>query len=167
MDTTTVEPAINTSWVNRKTGAVYRVVDRAVDATNARDGTAVIVYRPDAPGADSSLRFVRERGEFLAKFKPASRANPDQAPTIDLLALRAAASDACTLAIANRLTIGGAVNWTDLRCTEASRNESDQGTVSYSVLISEASPDATALQQAVVTELARRGFSGIDVITEW
>lgn len=291
METVPTEPVINSRWVNLKTGRHYRVVALALDATNARDGTPVVVYRPAGPGADAEQRFVRERGEFLIKFTPspddeqppahtaevdligelgrvraerdalAQRLNTpelidfaagtiseaahqrerwgsahdagktpadwfwlvgylagkalhghtagdrpkalhhtistaaalanwhgailgthdmrpglaaDALPPgagddagIDLRALRAAASEACVLAVANRLAIGGPVNWADLRCTEAMRSMSDQGAVSHTVLISEAAPEATALQQAVAAELARRGFHGIDVVTEW
>lgn len=288
MDTLLTDPAPNTLWVNRKTGGHYRVVAIALEATNAREGASVVVYRPE--GAHDPQRFVRDRDEFLAKFAPqpegdqptsafdgdlraeldrvraerdalagrlntpelvdfaagtvseaahqrarwgsahdagktpadwfwlvgylAGKAlhaqtagNTDKAlhhtistaaalanwhgailgthgmrpglaaealppglsepVSVDLTALRVAANEACVLAVSNRTAIGGAVNWTHLRCTEALRSVSDQGEVSYAVLISEASPEAATLQQSVAAELARRGFPDIDVITEW
>lgn len=288
MDAFPTDPAPNTRWVNRKTGGHYRVVALALDATNARNGSCVVVYRTE--GERDHQRFVRDRDEFLAKFAAqpadvpaassadrdllaeldqvraerdalarrlntpelidfaagtvseaahqrerwgsahdagktpadwfwligflagkalhaqvagdtekalhhtistaAALANwhgailgthgmrPGLAPealppglsepvSVDLAALRAAANEACAVAVANRTAIGGAVNWTELHCTEALRSVSDQGVVSYSVLISEASPDAAPLQQAIAAELVRRGFSDIDVVTEW
>ena len=48
-----------------KTGNLYQVLTRAIDATNARDGNTVVVYfRPESPGHF----FVRDEGEFNEKF---------------------------------------------------------------------------------------------------
>jgi hypothetical protein len=54
-------------WLHKKTGNLYRIVDEAVDATNARSGTRVVVYTRDdgTPGT-----YVRDLQEFLEKFEP-------------------------------------------------------------------------------------------------
>ena len=48
---------------NTKTRAPYRIIAQAVDCTNARDGTPVIIYC----NYDGEL-FVREAREFHEKF---------------------------------------------------------------------------------------------------
>lgn len=59
----------NGLYRNRKNGRLYRILHRALDCTNARDGTPVVVYRPEeAPGPDPALVFVRDEAEFLTKF---------------------------------------------------------------------------------------------------
>ena len=52
---------------NKKTGNVYRRLASAIDATNARDGTLMIVYCPD--DNEHSI-FVRDATEFDNKFEP-------------------------------------------------------------------------------------------------
>jgi len=53
---------------NRKNGKLYRLLAKAVDCTNERDGLPVVVYAPlDDPGFVS----VREEREFQTKFEPA------------------------------------------------------------------------------------------------
>ena len=50
--------------IHMKTGNLYDVLCMdAIDCTNERDGTKVIVYTRDG------MVFVRERDEFLKKFK--------------------------------------------------------------------------------------------------
>ncbi len=51
---------------NKKKQTLYRVLHRAVDCTNARDGTPVIVY---TPVEGEPLVFVRDEAEFLEKFE--------------------------------------------------------------------------------------------------
>lgn len=46
-----------------KTGNIYDVVGEAIDATNARDGQVVVVY------TRNGRLFVRDKAEFLAKFR--------------------------------------------------------------------------------------------------
>lgn len=48
---------------HRKTGNLYYVVDKAVDATNATDGRKMVIYRNCA-----GETFVREAAEFNEKF---------------------------------------------------------------------------------------------------
>lgn len=52
---------------NKKKGSLYRVLHRARDCTNSRDGTPVVVY---ASVDDPSLVFVRDEDEFALKFEP-------------------------------------------------------------------------------------------------
>lgn len=54
-----------TPFVHRKTGNRYLSFGTAIDCTNGRDGTPVILYsRAEIFGA-----YVRERGEFYEKFR--------------------------------------------------------------------------------------------------
>jgi hypothetical protein len=53
-------------------------------------------------------------------------------------------------------SIGGAVNWADLRCVDVQVS-----------MIEEASPEAVNLCRFVAEELARRGYDEIAVRTEW
>lgn len=49
--------------VHNKTGNIYHVLyDSAIDCTNSRDGTEVVVYYRDGKV------FVREKQEFCRKF---------------------------------------------------------------------------------------------------
>jgi hypothetical protein len=50
-----------------KTGKRYHWIAAAVDCTNSRDGTAVVIYCPDD---DGHAIYVRDRAEFEAKFAP-------------------------------------------------------------------------------------------------
>ena len=50
---------------HNKTGNIYRHLAIAVDATNSRDGTFVVVYCPDD---DEHTIYVREVDEFESKF---------------------------------------------------------------------------------------------------
>lgn len=55
------------TYLNKKTGYVYRVLGVATDATNARDGNTVVIYERYA--ADYSMEFfVRDLDEFKVKF---------------------------------------------------------------------------------------------------
>lgn len=59
-----------TFFRNKKSGLVYAIVGRAVDATNSRVGTNVVIYREvSTPGHMTNL-FVREQTEFDEKFEP-------------------------------------------------------------------------------------------------
>ena len=55
------------AYINRKNGKRYIVMAEGIDCTNARDGTAVIVYHPEE---NPELVCVREKAEFLVKFDP-------------------------------------------------------------------------------------------------
>jgi len=50
---------------NNKTGNIYEMLYEALDCTNSRDGTPVVVY---SPLNNLNLHYVRERSEFLVKF---------------------------------------------------------------------------------------------------
>jgi hypothetical protein len=52
------------TWINIKTGEKYRIMVDAIDTTNIRDGTEVIVYR----NMETGKVFVREKEEFYIKF---------------------------------------------------------------------------------------------------
>lgn len=49
-----------------KTGNLYRVLHLALDCTNSRDGTSVIIY---CPADNRDAIYVREVKEFEAKFE--------------------------------------------------------------------------------------------------
>lgn len=57
------------AYINKKNGKRYIVTGEAIDCTNARDGTPVIIYHPED---NPKLVCVRERAEFLLKFDPES-----------------------------------------------------------------------------------------------
>lgn len=61
----------------------------------------------------------------------------------------------------------GPVNWGDLRCVEVSYVVRDEGRPYFNVLIEEASPDASELQQFVLDAIARRGYMNVEVETAW
>lgn len=54
-----------TRWKNNKTGEFYSLIAQAIDCTNSRDGTPVVIYSPEH---EPHRIFVREVGEFEAKF---------------------------------------------------------------------------------------------------
>ena len=56
---------INTKYRNIKNGNVYIVINQAIDCTNVRDGTEVMVYYPEN---NKDLLCVRDKKEFLVKF---------------------------------------------------------------------------------------------------
>ena len=64
------------TYINRKNGKRYVVLAEGIDCTNARDGTPVIVYHPE----DNPNRVcVREKTEFIIKFKPECNSASDPA----------------------------------------------------------------------------------------
>ena len=87
-----------------------------------------------------------------------------------LAALRNEAEKVCRYAVRKRKTIGGVVNWADLWPVTVEHVEAlyqDEITESYRVWIEEASPDAYELQRFVAEQLAKRGYDGVEVKTEW
>ena len=54
-------------YLNKKTGNVYRVIGVAADATNVRDGNAVVIYERFVIETSIEL-FVRDLDEFKVKF---------------------------------------------------------------------------------------------------
>jgi hypothetical protein len=63
-----------------------------------------------------------------------------------------------------------AVDWGHLRCAAVEKVKIFSGNavrIEWRVLIEEASPDAYELRALVVEQLARRGYSGVTVVTQW
>jgi hypothetical protein len=59
-------------YINKKTGKVYIMVNESIiNTTNDRDGEEMVLYvsLEDTGTQTSSLRFVRNKQEFLKKFK--------------------------------------------------------------------------------------------------
>ena len=82
----------------------------------------------------------------------------------EAIALQAAVDEILALAVEKRSEIGGAVNWSDLLCLDVEVSLLD-GIVT--VTVEGAAPEAVELCRFVSEELARRGYSGITVRTEW
>ena len=85
----------------------------------------------------------------------------------ELQTLIGLANDACQAAFNNDVCREDAVNWGDLGCIEAQFCANEEGATWYHVLIEEASPGSSGLIQFVMTYLAERGFSGVEVETAW
>jgi hypothetical protein len=65
--------------------------------------------------------------------------------------------------------IPDAINWGHLGCTAVEKVKTFSGNATsteWRVLIEEASPDAYEFRTLVAEELARRGYSGVAVVTE-
>ena len=56
---------INSKYRNIKNGNIYYELNQAIDCTNERDGTEVIIYYPENK---KEFLCVREKKEFLVKF---------------------------------------------------------------------------------------------------
>lgn len=54
-------------YINKKTGDIYTVISSAIDCTNSRDGTKVVIYCPY--NGPNNVLYVREEQEFNGKFK--------------------------------------------------------------------------------------------------
>ena len=52
---------------HKKTGTLYQLIAHAIDCTNNRDGTEVVVYAKHGTDIDNHV-FVRDRKEFEEKF---------------------------------------------------------------------------------------------------
>jgi hypothetical protein len=81
--------------------------------------------------------------------------------------LRILSERACRWAYHERRKIDGPINWADLGPTIVEHYEDDEGSEGDRVWIEEAAPDAYELQAFVRAYLARRGFPGVEVRTEW
>ena len=57
----------NNDWRNLKTGNIYMFICFAIDCTNERDGTEVVIYREKYKKGEV---FIREFKEFAEKFEP-------------------------------------------------------------------------------------------------
>jgi hypothetical protein len=82
----------------------------------------------------------------------------------EAIALQATVDEILALAVEKRSGIGGAMNWGDLLCLDVEVSLLD-GIVT--VTVEGAAPDAVELCRFVSEELARCGYSGIAVRTEW
>lgn len=60
-----------------------------------------------------------------------------------------------------------AANWADLRCIEARQWTNQDGDTGWTVIVSEASPDAAELQGYVGLALMEEFGEAIEVETEW
>jgi hypothetical protein len=72
------------------------------------------------------------------------------------------------LAALSSAKIHDAVNWCDLACAAVEKVKTFSGnatSIEWRVLIEEASPDAYEFRTLVAEELARRGYSGVAVVT--
>lgn len=85
----------------------------------------------------------------------------------DLQELKADADAVLSSARQARESIGGAVNWSSLRCWQAEEWHDQDGTHGFRVWIEEASPHADELQSYVRTSLRERGWKNVEVVTEW
>jgi hypothetical protein len=66
--------------------------------------------------------------------------------------------------------IHDAVDWGHLGCTAVEKVKifsGDTTSIEWRVLIEEASPDAYEFRTLVAEQLARRGYSGVAVVTQW
>ena len=82
----------------------------------------------------------------------------------EAIALQTAVDEILALAVEKRSEIGGAVNWADLLCLDVEVSLLDD---IVTVTVEGAAPEAIELCRFASEELARRGYSGIAVRTEW
>lgn len=99
-------------------------------------------------------------------------ASGDQAEMLVFLnRLQEHATEVCEEAVAelgeNESFTHQAVNWASLVCNDAECYLNSSGQRGFRVTISEASPDAGIFRQYVADALTTRGYSDIEVITEW
>ena len=64
--------AVNNDWKHLKTGKIYVVIGFAIDCTNERAGTQVVVYIEK--GVKGGEVFVRDFKEFADEFEPMDKA---------------------------------------------------------------------------------------------
>lgn len=60
-----------------------------------------------------------------------------------------------------------AINWADLRCVDVERVTSLNGSEFWRVVIEECSPTSSQLREHVQEYLRVRGFTNLEVVTEW
>lgn len=87
--------------------------------------------------------------------------------TVEYLERLRDATDLAIKEIADSGGCGGAVNWGDLRCTEARYVIDELGLEFYEVHIEEASAEADEFQRLVFSKLEKAGWREVIVITEW
>lgn len=93
---------------------------------------------------------------------------------VGLVALREEVDSLCDDAFAEHHASGGdtfrgdAINWGDLGCVSAEFWVDDATHTGYRVYIEEAAPDGCPLLVGwIETKLGERGFTDIEVVTEW
>lgn len=59
------------------------------------------------------------------------------------------------------------VNWASLRCIAAYQRFDEDGSSDFFVTIEEAAPDCRAFRDAIACALMEKGWTKIDVVTEW
>ena len=64
-------------------------------------------------------------------------------------------------------SIGGAVNWADLRCVSAELYIDDSGDCGYRVYVEEAYIDESELRDWVTKRLGESGYDGVGVVLGW
>lgn len=84
-----------------------------------------------------------------------------------LKVLVAATDKICSEAVGHAEEIGGPVNWSRLRCSQASKVEHDDGEVEYCVTVRGASPDSDKLIVWILEHLEFMGYKDVHVDTEW
>lgn len=60
-----------------------------------------------------------------------------------------------------------AINWADLHCHSAEFYLNSEDIAGYRVYIEEASPSCPKLHERIQEQLQKKGYSDIEVITEW
>lgn len=84
-----------------------------------------------------------------------------------LQSLRQCADSACDAAWHDESCKADAVNWGDFGCVGAEAYVAEDGTHGLRVLIEEADPGCVNVRNFVRDYLAKRGWHGVDVATEW
>jgi hypothetical protein len=86
------------------------------------------------------------------------------------LEIKALTEAACRLAYSKRTLAvfkNEPVNWADLGCTGVEWYQNDTDHRGFRVYIEEAAPDCAHLSAFIANYLQERGYSEVDVVTEW
>lgn len=81
--------------------------------------------------------------------------------------IKEAAESACEVAYINRNELCGAINFSDLHCTEAIYYLTETGLEGYYVTIEEANPTAQELKDFITCRLYDAGFKNVEIRLEW
>ena len=85
----------------------------------------------------------------------------------DLVKLKADTNEVLKEAKARKWNINEAINWADLRCTQAAQVVTNEGDEYLEVQIEEAAPDCEHFKVFIGARLLEKGWAGIQVVTEW
>lgn len=85
----------------------------------------------------------------------------------ELKAIRKATDEILSQLTPDSFDRSEAVNWGDLSCVEVQHYTNDRGESGVRAVIKEADPSAHRLSNLVAVELHKRGWSGVEVSTEW